>query len=224
VATSSEDHRAARDAFLDTLSAEEQARVLRQAEKMGPISTDPDWLVAYAAERSAARFEAAVAAAMSMVRTAPSAAPSSPPRGWRWPLTVVALACGLLLLALASFSVLRGEWPEEAVRGAHVIVTATTSSQRARCSTPERPLFKLRGTSVAAVRRFTGISPPKHLPHERRRQANRFRGGHAEQIGANSMTMRSSDRPSSWTPRTRRAKNRATSSPRAASTPRSAKF
>lgn len=140
MATSSEDHRAARDAFLDTLSAEEQARVLRQAEKMGPISTDPDWLVAYAAERSAARFEAAVAAAMSMVRTAPSAAPSSPPRGWRWPLTVVALACGLLLLALASFSGAVAQWSLDASR-CRVLGAAMT--------VPHLPWMSAAGSTIA---------------------------------------------------------------------------
>jgi hypothetical protein len=52
----------ARDAYLDTLPEAEQVRVLRQSEKVGPLSTDPDWLVAYAADRAAARIEAAVAA------------------------------------------------------------------------------------------------------------------------------------------------------------------
>jgi hypothetical protein len=55
------DPRAARNAFLDTLPAEEQALVLRQAEKLGPLPSDSDWLVAYAAERSATRIEAAIA-------------------------------------------------------------------------------------------------------------------------------------------------------------------
>lgn len=147
MATSSEDHRAARDAFLDTLPAEEQARILRQAEKMGPISTDPDWLVAYAAERSsaraersAARFEAAVAAAMPMVRTAPSAAPSSPPRGWRWPLTVAALAGGLLLLALASFSGAVAQWSLDASR-CRVLGAAMT--------VPHLPWMSAAGSTIA---------------------------------------------------------------------------
>lgn len=51
-----------RDAYLDTLSEAEQARVLRQSEKVGPLPSDPDWLVAYAADRAATRIEAAVAA------------------------------------------------------------------------------------------------------------------------------------------------------------------
>jgi hypothetical protein len=55
------DPRAARNAFLDTLPVEEQALVLRQAEKLGPLPSDSDWLVAYAAERSATRIEAAIA-------------------------------------------------------------------------------------------------------------------------------------------------------------------
>jgi len=69
VATSSEDHRAARDAFLTTLPFDEQARVMRHAEKVGPLPTDPDWLVAYAAERSATRIEAAVASFTVQVDT-----------------------------------------------------------------------------------------------------------------------------------------------------------
>jgi len=69
VATSSEDHRAARDALLNTLPFDEQARVIRHAEKVGPLPTDPDWLVAYAAERSATRMEAAVASLATQVET-----------------------------------------------------------------------------------------------------------------------------------------------------------
>jgi len=64
------DPRAARDAYLDTLPLEEQARVLRQAEKMGPLPSDSDWLVAYAAGRAAARVETAVASFESRVDVA----------------------------------------------------------------------------------------------------------------------------------------------------------
>lgn len=101
MATSNGDPREARDAFLDALPVEEQVRVLRQAEKAGPRSSDPDWLVAYAAERAAARIEAAVASAMTGSRAAPSV---NATRGWRWPLIVATLAGGFLFLALASFS------------------------------------------------------------------------------------------------------------------------
>jgi hypothetical protein len=56
------DPAAAREAYLNTLPPEEQLRILRQAEKIGPLPTDTDWLVAYAASQAAARIEAAVAA------------------------------------------------------------------------------------------------------------------------------------------------------------------
>lgn len=52
---------AARSEYLDGLPPAEQARILRHAETVGPLSTDPDWLIAYAADRAAARIEAAVA-------------------------------------------------------------------------------------------------------------------------------------------------------------------
>ncbi len=40
------DPRSAREAFLDSVTTEEQLRVLRQAEKVGPMPDDSDWLVA----------------------------------------------------------------------------------------------------------------------------------------------------------------------------------
>jgi hypothetical protein len=52
---------AARSEYLDGLPPAEQARILRHAETVGPLPTDPDWLIAYAADRAAARIEAAVA-------------------------------------------------------------------------------------------------------------------------------------------------------------------
>src|SRR4030088_2703775 len=52
----------AREAYLNTLPPEEQLRVLRQAEKIGPLPTDTDWIVAYAASQPAARIEAAARA------------------------------------------------------------------------------------------------------------------------------------------------------------------
>lgn len=64
--------RAAREAYLDALPAEERATVLRRAERAGPRPDDPDWLVGYAAQRlettvavAAARIEAAVRAGAS---------------------------------------------------------------------------------------------------------------------------------------------------------------
>jgi hypothetical protein len=60
--------RIARESYLDAMPAEEQVKVLRQADKVGPLPDDADWLVAYAAQRAAAqsersadRIEAAVA-------------------------------------------------------------------------------------------------------------------------------------------------------------------
>ena len=50
---------AARDAFLDALPVDEQAKVLRRAERDGPLATDADWLIAYATSRAAMRIEAA---------------------------------------------------------------------------------------------------------------------------------------------------------------------
>lgn len=50
----------ARDAFLDSLELDEQARVLRRAERDGPLANDADWLLAYATTRAAARIEQAV--------------------------------------------------------------------------------------------------------------------------------------------------------------------
>lgn len=55
------DPSAARKAYLNTLTPEEQAHVLLQAEKMGPLPTDPDWLVALAVSKAATRIQAEVA-------------------------------------------------------------------------------------------------------------------------------------------------------------------
>ena len=50
----------ARDAFLDSLELDEQAKVLRRAERDGPLANDADWLLAYATTRAVARIEQAV--------------------------------------------------------------------------------------------------------------------------------------------------------------------
>lgn len=50
----------ARDAFLDSLDVEEQVKVLRRAERDGPLANDADWLLAYATSRAATRIEQAV--------------------------------------------------------------------------------------------------------------------------------------------------------------------
>jgi hypothetical protein len=55
------DPSAARSAFLDTLDPQEQARVLRHAERVGPLPDDGDWLVAYGSVQAAARIESAAA-------------------------------------------------------------------------------------------------------------------------------------------------------------------
>jgi hypothetical protein len=51
----------AREAFLDSLDPQEQVRVLRHAERVGPLPDDGDWLVAYGAVQAAARIESAAA-------------------------------------------------------------------------------------------------------------------------------------------------------------------
>lgn len=50
----------ARDAFLDSLEVDEQVKVLRRAERDGPLANDADWLLAYATSRAATRIEKAV--------------------------------------------------------------------------------------------------------------------------------------------------------------------
>lgn len=50
----------AREAYLDRHSEEEQARILRTCEKLGPALTDPDWLIAESAQQAADRIEKAV--------------------------------------------------------------------------------------------------------------------------------------------------------------------
>lgn len=69
-ALGSVDPRVAREAFLDSLTTEEQLRVLRQAEKVGPMPDDSDWLVAYAASRAVARIEVAAAGAEARIERA----------------------------------------------------------------------------------------------------------------------------------------------------------
>lgn len=54
-------HSAAREAVLDRLPPDEQARVLRLAERVGPGPTDADWLVASAALDAAERIDHAAA-------------------------------------------------------------------------------------------------------------------------------------------------------------------
>jgi hypothetical protein len=49
----------AREAYLDALPAEEQAATVRQAERIGLKTDDPDWLIAYSAQQAAVRIEAA---------------------------------------------------------------------------------------------------------------------------------------------------------------------
>jgi hypothetical protein len=55
------DPSAAREAFLDALDPQEQVRVLRHAERVGPLPDDGDWLVAYGSVQAAARIESAAA-------------------------------------------------------------------------------------------------------------------------------------------------------------------
>ena len=72
------DSRSARESYLDSLEDAEQARVLRQAERIGPLADDSDWLVAYATQQAAARIESAIAAAETRMT-----APTRPPRSTR---------------------------------------------------------------------------------------------------------------------------------------------
>ena len=58
---SSKDPTDARAAFLKTLPPEEQVQVLLRAEKVGPYSSDPDWLVAYAMSRAVEQIKDMVA-------------------------------------------------------------------------------------------------------------------------------------------------------------------
>jgi hypothetical protein len=69
------DPSAARSAFLDTLDPQEQVRVLRHAERVGPLPDDGDWLVAYAASQAAARIEAAAAACETQMKQRMQQAP-----------------------------------------------------------------------------------------------------------------------------------------------------
>ncbi len=63
--------RSARDSYLDALPDAEQARILRQAERVGPLPDDSDWLVAYATQQAATRMEAAIAAAEIRLTASP---------------------------------------------------------------------------------------------------------------------------------------------------------
>lgn len=60
----------ARESYLDSLPLDEQAHVLRHAEKHGPLPSDSDWLVAYASQQAAARIESLISAFEA--RTAPA--------------------------------------------------------------------------------------------------------------------------------------------------------
>ena len=113
MASSKAEHRAARDAVLGALPAEERARVIQQAEKAGPTASDADWLVAYAADRSAARIEAAAAAATAAIQASPA---TGARRVWRWPLRVAVLAGAMLLFAFASFTGAVAQWSLDAGR------------------------------------------------------------------------------------------------------------
>jgi hypothetical protein len=91
----------AREAYLNTLAPEEQLRVLRHAEKVGPLPTDTDWLVAYAASQAAARIEAAAAAYGAQTKQRMPQAPRESSRG------ASHSTCGVLwafALSLATFS------------------------------------------------------------------------------------------------------------------------
>lgn len=48
--------RAARDEYLDALPVDEQAVVVRHAERVGPGRNDVDWLIARAAQQAASQF------------------------------------------------------------------------------------------------------------------------------------------------------------------------
>jgi hypothetical protein len=54
------DPTAARSAFLDALTPEEQNGILRRAERTGPAKDDADWLIAYAMLRAVDQIKTAV--------------------------------------------------------------------------------------------------------------------------------------------------------------------
>lgn len=58
--------REAREAYLNGLPADEQALVLRQSEKVGPLPDDADWLVVRASQQAAAQISKAVDRLVSM--------------------------------------------------------------------------------------------------------------------------------------------------------------
>ena len=89
------DAKVARESFLDSLEPIEQARVLRTADRLGPGATDADWLVAYAAEKAAARIEKAARAGVAPKRRHASADLA---------------AFGFALLAFAGIAWASGHW------------------------------------------------------------------------------------------------------------------
>jgi hypothetical protein len=96
------DPSAARSAFLDTLDPQEQVRVLRHAERVGPLPDDGDWLIAYASAQAAARIEAA-AARVEAKATAAVQGPRTSGRG------ATHSTCGVLwafALSLSTFSLI----------------------------------------------------------------------------------------------------------------------
>jgi hypothetical protein len=93
------DPTAARAAFLDALTPEEQNRVLRRADKSGPARDDADWLVAYAAMIAVERIEVAVSGVESKTGTASKAS-----RGISTQYNGTALVLWTLVASLSTFS------------------------------------------------------------------------------------------------------------------------
>jgi hypothetical protein len=91
------------------LPPEEQLRVLRQAEKIGPLPTDTDWIVAYAASQAAARIEAAAAAYEAQIKHQTQQAPRESGRGVYHStcVTLWAFALSLGTFSLVAYFVVR---------------------------------------------------------------------------------------------------------------------
>jgi len=102
------DAKVARESFLDSLEPIEQARVLRTADRLGPGASDADWLVAYAAEKAAARIEKAARAGVAPKRRHASADLA---------------AFGFALLAFAGIAWASGHWA--ALRSPSLIMYAS---------------------------------------------------------------------------------------------------
>jgi len=108
------DPAAAREAYLATLPAAEALLVLQHAEKIGPYSSDPDWLVALESSKATSAIRSEVARVEKLVQRIEAAAAkveaqpkTEPPTTWGRSSTPPARrggTMGIFALALATYT------------------------------------------------------------------------------------------------------------------------